>query len=61
VSFFIAPIIIGGNDAPLTIAGTGAIRITDAMKLKDVELMQHEGDLEITGYPLANLTAVDNK
>jgi len=61
VSFFIAPIIIGGNDAPLTIAGTGAMRITDAMKLKDVELMQHEGDLEITGYPLANLTAVDNK
>lgn len=56
ITFFIAPIIIGGNDAPPTIAGTGATRIADAMKLTDVEWMQHEGDMEITGYPLRHPT-----
>lgn len=50
-SFFIAPMIIGGSDAPHALAGTGAARIADAMKLADVELTQHEGDFEITGYP----------
>ncbi len=51
VSFFVAPMIIGGSDAPHAVAGTGATRIADAMKLTDVELTQHEGDFEITGYP----------
>ncbi len=59
VSFFIAPMIIGGKDAPLAIGGTGATRIADAMKLKNVEWTQHEGDLEITGYPLRHPTTDD--
>lgn len=51
VSFFFASMIIGGSDAPHTVAGTGATRIADAMRLADVEWTQHEGDFEITGYP----------
>jgi diaminohydroxyphosphoribosylaminopyrimidine deaminase/5-amino-6-(5-phosphoribosylamino)uracil reductase len=48
-SFFIAPIIIGGRDAPVAIGGTGAQRIADAVKLQDVEFIQRGRDLEITG------------
>jgi diaminohydroxyphosphoribosylaminopyrimidine deaminase/5-amino-6-(5-phosphoribosylamino)uracil reductase len=50
VSFFIAPLIIGGADAPASIAGTGAHKIADALKLRDIELKRHGPDLEITGY-----------
>jgi diaminohydroxyphosphoribosylaminopyrimidine deaminase/5-amino-6-(5-phosphoribosylamino)uracil reductase len=51
VSFFIAPLIIGGSDARPAIAGTGAARIADATRLRDVEITQHGSDVEITGYP----------
>ena len=51
VTFFIAPRIIGGREAPNAIGGQGAERITDAIDLVDVEVSQHGGDYEITGYP----------
>jgi diaminohydroxyphosphoribosylaminopyrimidine deaminase/5-amino-6-(5-phosphoribosylamino)uracil reductase len=51
LSFFIAPLIIGGRDAPTAIGGTGAERIRDAVNLRDIEITQHGRDLEITGYP----------
>lgn len=51
ISFFIAPIIIGGCDAPAAIGGTGAERIKDAVELHHVEIKQHGRDVEITGYP----------
>jgi diaminohydroxyphosphoribosylaminopyrimidine deaminase / 5-amino-6-(5-phosphoribosylamino)uracil reductase len=51
VSFFIAPLIIGGCDAPVAVGGTGAERISDAVRLRDVEISQHGPDVEITGYP----------
>jgi diaminohydroxyphosphoribosylaminopyrimidine deaminase/5-amino-6-(5-phosphoribosylamino)uracil reductase len=50
VSFFIAPLIIGGSDSRAAVAGTGAARIADATRLRDVEITQHDGDVEITGY-----------
>jgi diaminohydroxyphosphoribosylaminopyrimidine deaminase/5-amino-6-(5-phosphoribosylamino)uracil reductase len=50
VSFFIAPLIIGGNDAKHAVAGAGATRITDAARLRDVEITRHGDDVEITGY-----------
>lgn len=50
-SFFIAPLIIGGRDAPVAVGGTGAGKITDAVNLKEVETTQHGRDFEITGYP----------
>jgi diaminohydroxyphosphoribosylaminopyrimidine deaminase/5-amino-6-(5-phosphoribosylamino)uracil reductase len=50
VSFFIAPIIIGGRGATVAVGGTGAERIADAANLQDVEFIQRGRDLEITGY-----------
>ncbi|HYX40363.1 MAG TPA: dihydrofolate reductase family protein, partial [Pyrinomonadaceae bacterium] len=53
ISFFIAPLIIGGRDARPAVAGTGAQLVADATRLRDVEITQHEEDVEITGYPKA--------
>lgn len=52
ISLMIAPIIIGGHDAPLAIGGHGATKLTQALKLKDIEVVKHDEDLEITGYPI---------
>jgi len=51
VSFFIAPLIIGGSDAKAAVTGAGATRIADATRLRHVEVTQHGSDVEITGYP----------
>jgi diaminohydroxyphosphoribosylaminopyrimidine deaminase / 5-amino-6-(5-phosphoribosylamino)uracil reductase len=51
VSFFFAPLVIGGTEAPAAIGGQGASALSNAMSLKNVEIKQHEEDLEITGYP----------
>jgi diaminohydroxyphosphoribosylaminopyrimidine deaminase/5-amino-6-(5-phosphoribosylamino)uracil reductase len=50
VSFFIAPLIIGGRNAPSAIGGEGAQKIVEASRLKEVEITRHGTDLEITGY-----------
>ena len=51
VTFFVAPIIVGGQDAPSAIAGSGVEKIADATQLERIEVRQHDRDLEITGYP----------
>ncbi len=51
ITFFIAPMIIGGQDAPPAVAGAGAERIADAFQLDRVSVEQRGRDLEITGYP----------
>jgi diaminohydroxyphosphoribosylaminopyrimidine deaminase / 5-amino-6-(5-phosphoribosylamino)uracil reductase len=51
VSFFMAPLVIGGQTAPVAIGGQGALLLSKAMRLKNVEIQQHGEDLEITGYP----------
>ena len=51
VTFFVAPMIIGGQDAPTAIAGAGAEKITEAVRLQRVEVRQHGEDVEVTGYP----------
>lgn len=51
VTFFVAPMIIGGQDAPSAIGGAGAEKIADALQLAQVEVSQHGRDVEITGYP----------
>jgi diaminohydroxyphosphoribosylaminopyrimidine deaminase / 5-amino-6-(5-phosphoribosylamino)uracil reductase len=53
VTFFIAPMIIGGRDARIAVAGTGAEKIADAIQLEKVEVIQRGRDVEITGYPLS--------
>jgi diaminohydroxyphosphoribosylaminopyrimidine deaminase/5-amino-6-(5-phosphoribosylamino)uracil reductase len=50
-TFFVAPMIIGGQDAPSAIAGAGAEKIADALQLEHVEVSQRGRDVEITGYP----------
>jgi diaminohydroxyphosphoribosylaminopyrimidine deaminase/5-amino-6-(5-phosphoribosylamino)uracil reductase len=49
-SFFIAPVIIGG-DAKAAVGGAGAATIGEALKLEDVEITRHGNDVEVTGYP----------
>ena len=51
VTFFVAPMIVGGQDAPSAIGGSGAEKIADALQLERVEVAQHGRDVEITGYP----------
>ena len=57
VSFFIAPLVIGGFDAASAVGGTGAERIDTAMRLTDVEFKQHGPDIEVTGYPALGMRA----
>ena len=51
VSFFIAPLIIGGQDAPNAIGGKGAETLAEAFDLEDVRMKPIGRDLEVTGYP----------
>lgn len=51
VTFFVAPMIIGGQTAPTAVTGIGAERIGNAFQLEDLELIQRGRDVEITGYP----------
>ena len=48
-SFFIAPIILGG-DALGAVGGAGALNVADAAKLQDIEVVRRGPDVEITGY-----------
>jgi diaminohydroxyphosphoribosylaminopyrimidine deaminase / 5-amino-6-(5-phosphoribosylamino)uracil reductase len=51
-SFFIAPIVIGGRDAPVAIGGSGSNLLANAMRLRDTVAIRHGEDIEITGYPV---------
>ena len=51
VTFFIAPKIIGGIDAPSAIGGSGVEAMSEALELDRVNLIQHGKDIEVTGYP----------
>jgi diaminohydroxyphosphoribosylaminopyrimidine deaminase/5-amino-6-(5-phosphoribosylamino)uracil reductase len=53
VSFFIAPKIIGGRDAPSAVQGLGAETLADAIELEDIQVVQRGPDVEFTGYPIA--------
>lgn len=52
VSFFIAPKIIGGREAPSAVSGSGAKTLAEAIELANVEITQRGRDIELTGYPL---------
>ncbi len=51
VTFFIAPKIIGGKEAPSAVAGRGIDRLTEVLELERVEVIERGRDLEVTGYP----------
>jgi diaminohydroxyphosphoribosylaminopyrimidine deaminase/5-amino-6-(5-phosphoribosylamino)uracil reductase len=47
----IAPMIIGAEDAPTAVAGQGAYRMADALRLRDITVERLRDDLLVTGYP----------
>lgn len=51
VTFFIAPKIVGGVDAPSAIGGHGVEAMSEALELERVTVVQHGQDIEVTGYP----------
>ena len=51
LTFFVAPMIVGGQEAPSAIGGAGAEKIADAFQLEDVQFVRYGRDFEITGYP----------
>lgn len=50
-TFFIAPRIIGGRDAPSGIGGSGCGKLDEALELEEVEVVRRGNDWEFTGYP----------
>jgi diaminohydroxyphosphoribosylaminopyrimidine deaminase/5-amino-6-(5-phosphoribosylamino)uracil reductase len=51
VSFFIAPVIFGGREAPGAIGGRGPESLAEALQLENVEITPRGRDIEVTGYP----------
>jgi diaminohydroxyphosphoribosylaminopyrimidine deaminase/5-amino-6-(5-phosphoribosylamino)uracil reductase len=51
VTFFIAPKIVGGVEAPSAVAGAGVDAMADALELERVTVVQRGKDVEVTGYP----------
>ena len=51
VTFFIAPKIIGGTEAPSAIGGRGVEMMSEALELERVTVVQRGKDIEVTGYP----------
>ena len=51
VTFFIAPKIVGGTDAPSAVGGEGVESMSDALELENVTVTQRGKDIEVTGYP----------
>ena len=54
VTFFIAPKIIGGTTAPSAIGGVGVEKMSDALELERISVIQRGKDIEVTGYPRRN-------
>ena len=59
ITFFIAPMIIGGQDAPSAIGGDGAEKIADARQLENVSVNRRGPDIEVTGYPVKATVSAD--
>ena len=51
VTFFVAPKIVGGSEAPGAVGGVGVELMKDALQLEHVEITQRGNDIEVTGYP----------
>lgn len=52
VYFFIAPILLGGENAPTPLGGAGAHELKESWEVQDLELKQLDNDLLIIGYPV---------
>lgn len=51
VTFFIAPKIVGGTEAPSAVGGCGVAAMAEAIELDNVTVVQRGKDIEVTGYP----------
>jgi diaminohydroxyphosphoribosylaminopyrimidine deaminase/5-amino-6-(5-phosphoribosylamino)uracil reductase len=51
LTFMVAPLVIGGHSAPLAIGAKGADSLGAAMRMREIEIIKHGEDFEITGYP----------
>ena len=51
VHAIVAPLIIGGRDAPAAVAGRGVEHMTEALRLRDVAVDRLGEDVLVTGYP----------
>ena len=49
----IAPVVIGGDKAPSAVGGKGAQTMPDALRLERVSVKEIDGDMVLTGYPIA--------
>jgi diaminohydroxyphosphoribosylaminopyrimidine deaminase/5-amino-6-(5-phosphoribosylamino)uracil reductase len=47
----LAPMIIGAAEAPSAVAGKGAYRMAEALRLRDVTVERLGEDVLVTGYP----------
>lgn len=56
ITFFVAPKIIGGTDAPIAVGGKGIERMAEALELERISVIQHGRDVEVTGYPAGQTT-----
>ena len=54
VHAIVAPMIIGGKDAPTAVAGRGVERMAEALRLHDVAVERLGEDVLVTGYPPAS-------
>lgn len=52
ISFFIAPLIIGGKNAQTSIGGQGSKVLSSSMRLNDVQVYRNGMDIEYTAYPI---------
>ena len=50
VCAFIAPVVVGGAEAPSPVAGEGVELIGDALRLRDVEVLRLGEDIAVVGY-----------
>src|SRR5439155_24497160 len=50
VHAILAPMIVGARAAPMAVAGKGANRMTDAVRLRDLTVDRSGEDILVTGY-----------
>jgi diaminohydroxyphosphoribosylaminopyrimidine deaminase/5-amino-6-(5-phosphoribosylamino)uracil reductase len=51
VHAIIAPMVVGAAMAPTPVAGRGAMRMADAVPLREVSIRRLGEDILVTGYP----------
>ena len=51
ITLILAPIVLGGPEAPAAIGGNGALSLESAMKMAELTVSRLGPDIEITGYP----------